>query len=142
MDRNHWTFNVSKEDGINIDEFRTNFINKSLITKWQEQEFEDEKDDESLEEFTFIEEVKNAGEEENDPLMKEPIYYGADSSANELFVAVVFALESRTVQYLTDKFEVSHVTFIPTENYKSMEMREALVKQLLNRLEDPFLSMF
>ncbi|GBB84649.1 hypothetical protein RclHR1_11210003 [Rhizophagus clarus] len=140
MDGNHWTFNVSKEEGINIDEFRTNFINKSLITKWQEQEFEDEdeKDDESLEELTLIEEVKNAGEE-NDSSMKEPIYYGADSSANELFVAVVFALESRTVQYLTDKFEVSHVTFISTENYKSMEMREALVRQLLNKLEDPFL---
>lgn len=140
MDGNHWTFNVSKEEGINIDESRTNFINKSLITKWQEQEFEDEKDDESLEEFTFVEEVKTAGEE-NDSSMKEPIYYGADSSANELFVAVVFALESRTVQYLTDKFEVSHVTFISTENYKSMEMRRSLVKQLLNRLEDPFLSM-
>ncbi|PKK64450.1 hypothetical protein RhiirC2_787476 [Rhizophagus irregularis] len=138
MDGNHWTFNVSNEEGINIDESRTNFINKSLITKWQEQEFEDEKDDESLEEFTFVEEVKNA-EEENDSLMKEPIYYGADSSANELFVAVVFALESRTVQYLTDKFEVSHVTFIPTENYKSIEMRGSLVKQLLNRLGDPFL---
>src|SRR3954451_13996888 len=139
MDGNHWTFNISKEKGINIDEVRTNFINNILITKWQEQEFEeDEDDDESLEEFTFIEEVKNAGEE-NDSLMKEPIYYGADSSANELFVAVVFALESPIVQYLTDKYEVSHITFVPTENY-NMEMGETLTKQLLNRLKDPFLS--
>ncbi|RIA92311.1 hypothetical protein C1645_79710 [Glomus cerebriforme] len=140
MDGNHWSFNISKEEGINIDEDRTNVINDILITKWQEQEFEEEEnDDESLEEFTFIEEVKNAEEEENDP---EPIYYGADSSANGLFVAVVFTLESRTVQYLTDKFEVSHVTFVATEDYKNMEMREALAKQLLNRLEDPFLSKF
>src|ERR1051325_5725169 len=125
MDGNHWTFSISEEE-INFDEGRTNFINHILVTKWQEQEFEDEDDDESLEEFTLIEEVKNA--EENESSMKEPIYYGADSSANGLFVAVVFALESRTVQYLTDKFEVSHVTFVATETYRDMEMREILVK--------------
>src|SRR6266498_1598949 len=141
MDGNHWTFNISKEEGINIDEVRTKFINDILITKWQEQEFEDdEEDDESLEEFSLIEEVKNEEEEENDSSLKEPIYYGADSSANGLFVAVVFALESRTVQYLTDKFEVSHVTFVATENYGNMEMRETLTKQLMNKFEDPFLS--
>ncbi|CAG8543893.1 16014_t:CDS:10 [Funneliformis caledonium] len=110
MDGIHWTFNISKNEGIYIDE-----------------------------EFSLIEEAKNQEEAENDSSLKEPVYYGADSSANGLFVAVVFALESRTVQYLTDKFEVSHVTFVATENYGNMEMRETLTKQLLNKFEDAFL---
>ncbi|CAI2166576.1 1977_t:CDS:10 [Funneliformis geosporum] len=111
MDGIHWTFNISKEEGIYIDD-----------------------------EFSLIEEAKNQEEAENDSSLKEPIYYGADSSANGLFVAVVFVLESRTVQYLTDKFEVSHVTFVATENYGNMEMRETLTKQLLNKFEDSFLT--
>src|SRR5581483_10391928 len=140
MDGNQWTFSISKEEGINFDAGRTNFINKNLNTKWQEQEIEDDDDDESVEEFTCPGLEPEEENEENDSSTKEPIYYGADSSANGLLVAVVFALESRTVQYLTDKFEVSHVTFVTTENYGNMEMRETLVKQLLSRLEDPFLS--
>ncbi|CAG8581844.1 11439_t:CDS:2 [Racocetra fulgida] len=61
----------------------------------------------------------------------EPLYFGADGSGNSLFFAVLFALETPDALYVTDKYEVSYVTFCQSEEQSSNELVPSL------RLEVP-----
>ncbi|CAG8840394.1 9965_t:CDS:2, partial [Racocetra persica] len=69
----------------------------------------------------------------------EPLYFGADGSGNSLFFAVLFALETPDALYVTDKYEVSYVTFCPSEEQSSNELVPSLVARLKDMLGDAYI---
>ncbi|CAG8559300.1 5118_t:CDS:10 [Gigaspora rosea] len=69
----------------------------------------------------------------------EPIYFGADGSGNSLFFAVLFALETTDALYITDKYEVSYVTFCPSEEHSNNELIPSLITKFKDMLEDAYI---
>ncbi|CAG8440530.1 2681_t:CDS:10 [Dentiscutata heterogama] len=69
----------------------------------------------------------------------EPVYFGADGSGNSLFFAVLFALETSETPYITDKYEVSYVTFCPSEDPSKNGLIPSLITRLKNMLEDAYI---
>ncbi|CAG8829819.1 2832_t:CDS:10, partial [Gigaspora margarita] len=63
----------------------------------------------------------------------------ADGSGNSLFFAVLFALETTDALYITDKYEVSYVTFCPSEEQSNNELIPSLIMKLKDMLEDAYI---
>ncbi|KAF0410403.1 transcription factor IIIC subunit delta N-term-domain-containing protein [Gigaspora margarita] len=129
---NNLTINVSGTK-IDVNESTTKYINDVLATKWQLQ-YEDNEDEDEYEEFD--------DESQNDDTLLsevEPIYFGADGSGNSLFFAVLFALETTDALYITDKYEVSYVTFCPSEEQSNNELIPSLIMKLKDMLEDAYI---
>ncbi|RIB20837.1 transcription factor IIIC subunit delta N-term-domain-containing protein [Gigaspora rosea] len=129
---NNLTINVSGTK-IDVNESTTKYINDVLATKWQLQ-YEDNEDEDEYEDFD--------DESQNDDTLLsevEPIYFGADGSGNSLFFAVLFALETTDALYITDKYEVSYVTFCPSEEHSNNELIPSLITKFKDMLEDAYI---
>ncbi|CAG8576580.1 6903_t:CDS:10 [Dentiscutata erythropus] len=93
--------------------------------------------------FNNEESLSNENENEgNDDMLiseVEPVYFGADGSGNSLFFAVLFALETSETPYVTDKYEVSYVTFCPSEEPSKNGLIPSLITRFKNMLEDAYI---
>lgn len=99
MDGNNWTLEVTKNNGLRIDDELTNCINEVLVNIIEEQELKDEEEElsEGNDEDAFIDdnmdddvEMNNIDNDDDDWLEKEPIFLGVDGSCNGIFAVIIF----------------------------------------------------
>ncbi|CAJ0651504.1 5242_t:CDS:10 [Entrophospora sp. SA101] len=147
MDGNNWTLEVTKNNGLKIDDELTNCINEVLVNIIEEQELKDEEEErcEDNDEDVFIDdnmddevEMNSIDNDDDDWLEKEPIFLGVDGSCNGIFAVIVFWLERADMQYRTNNSEISHLIFCPTILYNNEETHDSLISRIKELISDKY----